>query len=70
MKNLKYISLLLLLGCQTIFGQNIYKQSQEGNNENLSVQEYTLTIKEEMVNKAGKEVKGNRTLGKSVGFSE
>ena len=74
MKNLKYISLLIFLGCQTIFGQNIYKQSQEGNNENLPVREYTLTIKEEMVNKAGKEVKGmtvNGTIpGPTLEFTE
>ncbi len=63
MKNLKYISLLILLGCQTIFGQNIYEQSQEGNNENLPVREYTLTIREEIVNKAGKEVKGMTVNG-------
>ncbi len=63
MKNLKYISLLIYLGCQTIFGQNIYEQSQEGNNENLPVREYTLTIREEIVNKAGKEVKGMTVNG-------
>jgi len=74
MKNLKYISLLILLGCQTIFSQNLYEQSQEGNNENLPVHEYTLTIKEEMVNKAGKEVKGmtvNGTIpGSTLEFTE
>jgi len=74
MKNLKYISLLIIMGCQTIFGQNIYEQSQEGNNENLPVHEYTLTIKEEMVNKAGKEVKGmtvNGTIpGPTLEFTE
>ncbi len=63
MKKIKYISLLIIMGCQTIFGQNIYEQSQEGNNENLPVHEYTLTIKEEMVNKAGKEVKGMTVNG-------
>lgn len=51
------------MGCQTIFAQNIYEQSQEGNKENLPVHEYTLTIKEEMVNKAGKEVKGMTVNG-------
>ncbi|WP_091619813.1 multicopper oxidase domain-containing protein [Maribacter orientalis] len=74
MKNLKYISLLILLGCQTIFGQNLYEQSQEGNNDNLLVHEYTLIIKEEMVNKAGKEVKGmtvNGTIpGPTLEFTE
>jgi hypothetical protein len=38
MKNVKDISLLVLLRYQSIIGQNIYKQSQEGNNENLPVQ--------------------------------
>ncbi|WP_418888314.1 hypothetical protein [Maribacter arcticus] len=60
---MKYISLLILLGCQTIFGQNLYEQSREGNNDNLPVHEYTLIIKEEMVNKAGKEVKGMTVNG-------
>jgi len=71
---LKYISLLILLGCQTIFGQNLYEKSQEGNNDNLPVHEYTLVIKEEMVNKAGKEVKGmtvNGTIpGPTLEFTE
>jgi CopA family copper-resistance protein len=74
MQNAKYISLLILMGCQTIFGQSIYEQSQEGNKENLPVHEYTLTIKEEMVNKAGKEVKGmtvNGTIpGPTLEFTE
>ncbi len=74
MQNLKYISLLILLGCQTIIGQNIYEKSQEGNNENLPVHEYTLTIKEEIVNKAGKEVEGmtvNGTIpGPTLEFTE
>ncbi len=71
---MKYISLLILLGCQTIFGQNLYEQSREGNNDNLPVHEYTLIIKEEMVNKAGKEVKGmtvNGTIpGPTLEFTE
>ena len=71
---MKYISLLILLGCQTIFGQNLYEKSQEGNNDNLPVHEYTLVIKEEMVNKAGKEVKGmtvNGTIpGPTLEFTE
>jgi hypothetical protein len=62
------------MGCQTIFGQSIYEKSTEGNNENLPVHEYTLTIKEEMVNKAGKEVKGmtvNGTIpGPTLEFTE
>jgi CopA family copper-resistance protein len=71
---LKYILLLILLGCQTIFGQNLYEKSQEGNNDNLPVHEYTLIIKKEMVNKAGKEVKGmtvNGTIpGPTLEFTE
>ncbi|WP_117884118.1 multicopper oxidase domain-containing protein [Aureibaculum luteum] len=67
MKNLIYTSLLILLGCQTVFGQNLFEQSREGNNENLPVHEYTLTIKEEMVNKAGKEVKGMTVNGSIPG---
>ncbi len=58
MKPLKYILLLLLVGYQSVFGQNLFEQSKEGNTENRPVRKYTLTIKEEMVNKAGKEVKG------------
>tara|TARA_R110002050_G_scaffold200990_1_gene336061 strand:- start:6964 stop:9357 length:2394 start_codon:yes stop_codon:yes gene_type:complete len=34
------------------------KPSFEGNVDNLPVKEYTITLREEMVNKAGKEVKG------------
>ena len=71
---MKYILLLILLGCQTIFGQNLYEKSQEGNNDNLPVHEYTLVINEEMVNKAGKEVKGmtvNGTIpGPTLEFTE
>ena len=71
---MKYILLLILLGCQTIFGQNLYEKSEEGNNDNLPVHEYTLVIKEEMVNKAGKEVKGmtvNGTIpGPTLEFTE
>jgi CopA family copper-resistance protein len=47
---------------------------EEGNVDNLPVHEYTLTIKEEMVNKAGKEVKGmtvNGTIpGPTIEFTE
>lgn len=71
---MKYLSLLILLGCHTIFGQNLYEKSQEGNNDNLPIHEYTLIIKEEIVNKAGKEVKGmtvNGTIpGPTLEFTE
>ena len=63
MRTIKHLLLLILLGCQTILGQNMYKQSHDGNNENLPVREYTLTLKEEMVNKAGKGVKGMTVNG-------
>ncbi|MEZ4802269.1 MAG: multicopper oxidase domain-containing protein [Gelidibacter sp.] len=53
MKTLYYIILVLIIGCPKIFAQSV-----EGNVDNLPVHEYTLTIKEEMVNKAGKKVKG------------
>ncbi|MEO5788581.1 multicopper oxidase domain-containing protein [Gelidibacter sp.] len=74
MRTVKHMLILVLLGCQTILGQNNYEQSNEGNNKNLPVHEYTLTIKEEMVNKAGKEVKGmtiNGTIpGPTLEFTE
>ncbi|SRX75314.1 multicopper oxidase domain-containing protein [Aequorivita antarctica] len=74
MNHLKYMLLLMLMGCQTLFSQNIYEQSKEGNTENRPVREYTLTIKEEMVNKAGKDVKGmtvNGTIpGPTLEFTE
>ncbi|MDX1783618.1 MAG: multicopper oxidase domain-containing protein, partial [Aequorivita vladivostokensis] len=63
MRLLKYILLLFLMGCQSGFGQNLFEQSKEGNPENRPVREYTLTIKEEMVNKAGKNVKGMTVNG-------
>jgi len=74
MKNIKYLVLLIIMGGQSIFAQNIYEQSQEGNIGDLPVHEYTLTIKEEMVNKSGKEVKGmtvNGTIpGSTLEFTE
>jgi hypothetical protein len=74
MKHVKYIALLFIIGCQTMFGQNIYEQFQEGNTDNLPVHEYTLTIKEELVNKTGKNVMGmtvNGTIpGPTLDFTE
>ncbi len=62
------------MGSQSIFGQNIYEQTKEGNKDNLPVQEYTLTIKKEKVNKAGKKVMGmtiNGTIpGPTLEFTE
>ena len=51
MKNIQYFITVILLSCQISFAQ-----FGDGNKENLPVREYTLTIKKEMVNKAGKEV--------------
>ncbi|OBX25878.1 hypothetical protein LX77_03157 [Gelidibacter algens] len=74
MKNIKYKALLIIMGCQTIFGQNLYEKSQEGNEENWPVHEYTLTINKDMVNKAGKDVMGmtvNGTIpGPTLEFTE
>ncbi|WP_026450187.1 multicopper oxidase domain-containing protein [Aequorivita capsosiphonis] len=69
MKNLSYSFILLLICSYSVFAQTV-----EGNVDNLTVNEYTLTIKEEMVNKAGKEVKGmtiNGTIpGPTLEFTE
>lgn len=69
MKNLKSLIILFIIPLCSIFGQ-----SMEGNVNNLPVHEYTLTIKEEMVNKAGKQIKGmtvNGTIpGPTLGFTE
>lgn len=46
MKAIKYIILLLLISSPSLLAQSV-----EGNVDNLPVHEYTLTIKEEMVNK-------------------
>lgn len=62
MKNIKYTTLLVL-----ILSQYIYSQSIEGNIDNLPVKEYTITISEETVNKAGKEVKGMTINGSIPG---
>ena len=67
MKNIKLILIL-------IFAQQLYSQSVEGNVDNLPVHEYTLTIKKNMVNKAGKNVEGitvNGTIpGPTLEFTE
>jgi hypothetical protein len=60
MKTFKYTALLILIVSQSIFGQAV-----EGNVNNLPVKEYTLTIREEIVNKAGVAVKG-MTVNKSI----
>ena len=69
MKKIRHAFMLLL-----ICGYSAFSQSLEGNVDNLPVHEYTLTIKQEMVNKAGKEVKGmtvNGTIpGPTLEFTE
>jgi len=58
MKNIKYLLVLLSIPFHAVFAQSV-----EGNDDNLPVREYTLTLKKEMVNKAGKEVKGMTVNG-------
>jgi hypothetical protein len=62
MKTFKYTALLILIVSQSIFSQVV-----EGNVENLPVKEYTLTIREEIVNKAGVAVKGMTVNGSIPG---
>ncbi|MEQ8681171.1 MAG: multicopper oxidase domain-containing protein [Cyclobacteriaceae bacterium] len=47
--------------------QNLTKKSDEGNINNLPIREYTFTLSQEMVNKAGKEVKGMTVNGSIPG---
>ncbi|EGV43393.1 copper oxidase [Bizionia argentinensis JUB59] len=69
MKKTVYI-FILVLTCN----YSAFSQSLQGNVDDLPVHEYTLTIKEDMVNKAGKEVKGmtvNGTIpGPTLEFTE
>lgn len=69
MKNIKHIIIVLLIPLSSVFGQSV-----EGNVDNLPIHEYTLTIKEEIVNKAGKQIKGmtvNGTIpGPTLEFTE
>jgi CopA family copper-resistance protein len=62
MKTFKYTALLILIVSQSIFSQVV-----EGNVENLPVKEYTLTIREEIVNKAEVAVKGMTVNGSIPG---
>ncbi|SRX54839.1 multicopper oxidase domain-containing protein [Aequorivita sp. CIP111184] len=68
MKKISYAFMLVFVYINSAFAQN------EGNVDNLPIHEYTLTIKEEMVNKAGKQVKGmtvNGTIpGPTIEFTE
>lgn len=61
MKKLSYAFFLVFISSYTLFAQ------KEGNVDNLPVHEHTLTIKEEMVNKAGKQVMGMTVNGSIPG---
>lgn len=58
----KYLCILLLLFIQFVSGQSL-----GGNINDLPVKEYTLTIKEAIVNKTGKDVKGMTVNGSIPG---
>tara|TARA_R110002049_G_scaffold116099_1_gene268409 strand:+ start:8073 stop:10448 length:2376 start_codon:yes stop_codon:yes gene_type:complete len=62
MNSLKYLIILFFIPLSSVFGQSV-----EGNVDNLPVKEYTITLREEMVNKAGKEVKGMTINGSIPG---
>ncbi len=62
MNNLKYITLLILTVSQSIFSQ-----SKEGNIDKLLVKEYTLTLNETIVNKAGKDINAMTVNGSIPG---
>jgi len=62
MNTFKYTALLILIVTQSVFSQVI-----DRNVDNLPVKEYTLTIKEEVVNKAGVAVKGMTVNGSIPG---
>ena len=62
MKYFVYALILMLTAHHAAFAQSV-----EGNIDNLPVHEYTLTIKEEMVDKAGKQVKGMTVNGSIPG---
>ena len=60
--------LLTLFLCAGLIGQaQIDEMSVEGNVENLPVHEYTLTIDQKIVNKAGKDVMGMTINGQIPG---
>ncbi|MGZ0017719.1 multicopper oxidase domain-containing protein [Yeosuana sp. AK3] len=73
---MRKISFSLICFCAIVGSQaqSPNEKSVEGNVDNLPVHEYTLTIKEEMVNKAGMDVKGmtvNGTIpGPTLEFTE
>ncbi len=62
MNNKNYLIFILFLLISALgFSQN--PETREGNPDNLPEHEYTLILKEEMVNKAGKSVKGMTVNG-------
>ncbi|SDS03104.1 hypothetical protein SAMN04487764_1283 [Gillisia sp. Hel1_33_143] len=67
MFNNYYLLTLLLMSSLSGFAQR--EQSVEGNVDDLPVHEYKLVLKEEMVNKAGKEVMGMTVNGSIPGPS-
>ncbi len=71
MKNLRF---LLLVATVLLGGQAMAQQTENLNPENLPVHEYTLTIKKETVNHAGRDVTGmtvNGTIpGPTLRFTE
>tara|TARA_R100001369_G_scaffold38462_1_gene64175 strand:- start:31643 stop:34309 length:2667 start_codon:yes stop_codon:yes gene_type:complete len=60
-----YLLVVLFILTLTVYAQN--PEAREGNSANLPVHEYTLTLKEEMVNKAGKNVMGMTVNGSIPG---
>jgi len=65
MFNKYYLLTLFLVSSLSGFAQR--EQSVEGNVDDLPVHEYKLELKEEMVNKAGKEVMGMTVNGSIPG---
>ncbi len=66
MKKKYYLNIIILLFVGVMgFSQN--PEAREGNPDNLPEHEYTLTLKEEMVNKAGKDVMGMTVNGSIPG---
>ncbi|HBO29579.1 MAG: copper oxidase [Leeuwenhoekiella sp.] len=63
--NSKILILLMILVSSTAIAQT--EPSVEGNVDNLPVREYTLTLREELVNKADKEVMGMTINGQIPG---
>ncbi len=60
----KILFLIFVISNLSGLRAQVYKEpSQEGNKDNLPVHEYTLTLREETVNKAGKDVMGMTVNG-------